>query len=245
MSRARRLAVVGLGAALLAGCGVLPDLPEPLPSSFVAGPTAAPTLDDAGLLSPDGVAAAERMAVRVRNVGCDGLSTGSGFALDATTVVTNRHVVADTAELHVSTYDGRDVAVVSVGTADVADLALVRTVDPLPSAPTLAPADPQVGDQVTVVGYPLGGRLTVTTGEVLGAVTDPRNVALGTVLVTDAPVELGSSGSAVLDAEGRVVGVVYGMDAEDRSYLVPVSTLTTLLADDAGFAELAPCQAGP
>ncbi len=98
------------------------------------------------------------------------------------------------------------------------------------------------GDVVTVVGYPQGGSLTVTQGQVIGVTTDPINANLGEVLVTDAPVEPGSSGSAVLDAQGRVVGVVYAKSASGQSYIVPVSTLTAVLADTTAFTPTAPCQ---
>jgi S1-C subfamily serine protease len=181
------------------------------------------------------------MAVRIRNVGCASLSTGSGFAIDETTLITNRHVVADSADLQLSTYDGRDIAVTASSTAGLADLAVVRTADPLPSAPVLAEADPAPGDAVTVVGYPEGGALTVTSGQVIGATTDPLNENLGQVLVTDAPVEPGSSGSAVLDTEGRVVGVVYAKNSTGQSFVVPVSTLKQMLADDSSFTATTSC----
>src|SRR5690606_11798814 len=126
-------------------------------------------------------------------------------------------------------------------TAELADLALVRTGEPLPSHPELADTDPVRGDPVTVVGYPQGGRLTVTTGQVIGATTDPLNENLGEVLVTDAAVEPGSSGSAALDAEGRVIGVVYAKNAADQSFLVPVSTLRALLADTEAFVPVEAC----
>ncbi|MCK9795499.1 serine protease [Isoptericola sp. 4D.3] len=235
-----------LVVASLAGCGVLPALPGPVPSDVVptdAAPSAAPTLDPAGAegLSPDGFDAVQRMAVRIRNVGCSGLSTGSGFAVDEHTLITNRHVVADSDTLQVSTYDGRDLEVAAAGSTSLADLALVRTADPLPSHPTLADADPRPGDEVTVVGYPEGGRLTITAGEVIGPTTDPLHENLGEVLLTDAPVEPGSSGSAALDADGRVIGVVYAKTSDDRSLLVPVSTLERVLDDAEGFRALPPC----
>jgi S1-C subfamily serine protease len=243
--RAERCVLVAGGTALLTaltGCAYLPDPPPPVPTSVV--PTAAPApaaAADGTQLSPDGFDAAQRMAVRIRNIGCGGLSTGSGFALDEHTLVTNRHVVADSAELQLSTYDGRDVAAEAASTAGLADLAVVRTVDALPAAPVLAEADPQVGDAVTVVGYPLGRQLTVTDGRVVGAVTDPLNENLGEVLVTDAPVEPGSSGSAALDAQGRVIGVVYAKNADGMSFLVPVSTLRAMLGDDTAFAPAPTC----
>lgn len=235
--------VVAVTALLgVVGCAYLPDPPAAVPTSVVP-PVAPPaTADvDGTLLSPDGFDAAQRMAVRIRNIGCGSLSTGSGFALDEHTLVTNRHVVADSAELQLSTYDGRDVGAEAASTAALADLAVVRTVDPLPAAPVLADADPQLGDPVTVVGYPLGRRLTVTDGRVVGAVTDPLHANLGEVLVTDAPVEPGSSGSAALDAQGRVIGVVYAKSADDMSFLVPVSTLRAMLADETAFGPAPAC----
>lgn len=246
-ARTLRPAAALLLVTSLAGCGVLPALPGPVPSDVVptrVAPSAAPSLDPSSAegLSPDGFDAVQRMAVRIRNVGCGGLSTGSGFAVDEHTLVTNRHVVADSESLEVSAYDGRDLAVSAAGSASLADLALVRTTDPLPSHPTLAAADPRPGDRVTVVGYPEGGRLTVTAGEVIGPTTDPLHENLGEVLLTDAPVEPGSSGSAALDADGRVIGVVYAKTSDDRSLLVPVSTLEHVLDDADGFRALPPCE---
>ncbi|QTE30684.1 S1C family serine protease [Pengzhenrongella sicca] len=237
----RALAALALAAPILAGCGVLPALPGPEPHDLVPSsvPGAEPT--ETGNLSPDGFDQARRMAVRIRNVGCDSLSTGSGFAIDATTLITNRHVVADSADLQLSTYDGRDIAATAASTASLADLAIVRTVDELPAFPELAEADPEPGDAVTVVGYPQGGQLTVTSGQVMGSTTDPLNENLGQVLVTDAPVEPGSSGSAVLDAEGRVIGVVYAKNVDDMSFIVPVSTLRSMLADEAMFVASPTC----
>ena len=240
--RARRrlvAALLALAVAPLSACADFPVRPPEAVHSFV--PSEPPVERPSGL-TPDGFDAVQRMAVRIRNVGCGSLSTGSGFAIDATTLITNKHVVADSAELQVSTYDGRDIDVTAASTASIADLALVRTAEELPSSPELADADPVRGDVVTVVGYPQGGSLTVTEGRVIGATTDPLNENLGEVLVTDAPVEPGSSGSAVLDAQGRVVGVVYAKNAAGQSFIVPVSTLAQVLADADAFTATTPCR---
>jgi S1-C subfamily serine protease len=196
-----------------------------------------------GTISPDGFDAVQRMAVRVRNVGCGELSTGSGFAVDEHTLITNKHVVADSDNLQVSTYDGRDIDVGTAATAALADLAIVRTRDALPSYPVLAEADPRQGDGVTIVGYPSGGELTVTSGLVIGSTRDPLNANLGEVLVTDAKVEPGSSGSAALDSQGRVIGVVYAKTADDDSLLVPISTVREMLGDATAFENVATCAA--
>lgn len=236
-------AILATGLALLVGCGpagTLPGMPGPERTDFVPTETdGAPEVS--GRLSPDGFDTVQRMAVRIRNVGCASLSTGSGFAIDATTLITNRHVVTDSDELQVSTYDGRDIDVTAASSAELADLAVVRTAEELTTYPELADADPLRGDAVTVVGYPRGGRLTVTEGQVIGAANDPLNANLGEVLVTDAPVEPGSSGSAVLDEDGRVVGVVYAKSAAGQSFIVPVTTLRELLADDDAFVPSPGC----
>ena len=238
----------GLAAPLaivltLGGCAVVEDFPHPPgPPVTAFVPTGAPEPKPEGdELSPDGFDTVQRMAVRIRNVGCGSLSTGSGFAIDAVTLITNKHVVADSADLQVSTYDGRDIDVTAASTATIADLAVVRTAAELPSYPELATADPVAGDPVSVVGYPQGGRLTVTTGTVIGSTTDPLNENLGEVLVTDAQVEPGSSGSAVLNADGQVVGVVYAKSAAGQSFIVPVGTLRTLLADSSAFSPASRC----
>lgn len=240
-SLAAGLAAGAVVLACASGCAALPTMPAPVPTGVVPSrpPAAEPT--SSGNLSPDGFDAAQRMAVRIRNIGCGSVSTGSGFAIDENTLVTNRHVVEDSSALQLSTYDGRDVAATAASTAGLADLAIVRTADALPAAPQLADTDPATGDAVTVVGYPLGQRLTITTGSVLGATTDPLNVNLGEVLVTDAPVEPGSSGSAVLDEDGRVVGVVYAKDAEGHSFVVPLSTLRSMLDDESAFTAAPTC----
>jgi S1-C subfamily serine protease len=226
---------------LIGGCGSLPPFPEP---AAIGETTAAATPSPgATTLSPDGFRTTERVAVRVRNVGCGGVSTGSGFAVSGDVLVTNRHVVAGADTLQVSTYDGQDLLVETAGAAVVADLALVSTRSGLPAAVTLAEADPAVGDRIEVVGFPSGGRLTSSTGTVLGFQEDPLDANAGQVVVTDAAAEPGSSGSPMYDTAGQVVGVVYAA-AEDgsRSLAVPVSTLRRLLTEPEARGDVPPCE---
>ncbi|MES1171129.1 MAG: S1C family serine protease [Actinomycetota bacterium] len=222
----------GIGAVLvaaLAGCGILPAAPSPVPTDFVPSPSQSPG-EMTGALSPDGFSAAQRMSVRVRNIGCGFLATGSGFALDEHTLVTNKHVVDNAKNIEVSTYDGRIIQATAAATTTIADIAIVTTEEPLGTThAALAEADPAEGDVVTIVGYPSGGRLTTTSGVVLGTTTDPLAAAAGSVLASTAVVEPGSSGSAVFNAAGEVVGVVYAKNNSDQSFIVPISTLSALL----------------
>lgn len=234
MTSGHRVGTAGALAALvalIAACGVVPAGPGPLPSDYVpAVPSSIPAPQ--GNLDPDGFTAAQRMTVRVRNVGCDALKTGTGFAVDAHTLVTNRHVIQDTKELQVTTYDGRTIDVTAASATAVADLAIVTTEQSIGGFSALAPQDPIEGDAITVIGYPGGGKLTTVSGVVLGSVADPLGAALGTVMVTTAPVEPGSSGSPVLNEKGEVVGVIYAKNENEQSFMVPVSLLRTLIAED-------------
>ena len=236
MTRVRRtlLAVSAVSAvAMLAGCGILPADPSAVPTDFVPSPSASPG-DLAGALSPDGFSAAQRMSVRVRNIGCGFLATGSGFALDEHTLITNRHVVENAKHIEISTYDGRVIQATAASTTTVADIAIVTTEESLgTSYADRSEEDPVEGDVITVVGYPSGGRLTTTSGVVLGETTDPLGGAVGTVLASTAQIEPGSSGSAVFNASGQVVGVVYAMNTSDQSFIVPISTLNKLLDEPA------------
>ncbi len=205
-----------------------------MPSDWVPEPSAAPELNNVAL-SPDGFSAAQRMTLRVRNIGCGFISTGSGFALDAYTLVTNRHVIDNTQRIELSTHDGRTVEVETASVTTVADIAIVTTATSMGGAFAVrADEDPLEGDAVTAVGYPKGGRLTTTTGVVLGPVQDPlaedgAGGAVDKVLATTVPVEVGSSGSPVLNEAGEVVGVVYAKNDNNQSFIVPVSTLNSLL----------------
>ncbi len=234
VSSARRGLALALASALvLGGCVALPAAPAPMPSDWVPSPTATPASSTVGL-SPDGFSAAQRMTVRVRNIGCGFVKTGTGFALDAFTLVTNRHVIKDSQNIQVSTHDGRSIDATAASSTTVADIAIITTTEPLGGAfAARAENDPEEGDVITVVGYPNGGKLTTVSGVVLGPVRDPLGSAVDTVLATTAVVEPGSSGSPVLNDDGEVVGVVYAKNDSNQSFIVPVSVLNTLLAQPA------------
>lgn len=139
-------------------------------------------------------------------------SSGSGFVVsrEGGFVLTNKHVVRGCAQVKVRADGGkpRSAAVQAFDPDD--DLALLRVA--LPNGPSATfREDPAVrpGDDVVAVGYPLAGLLA-----------DQVNVSTGTVnalaglyndlhlLQMSAPVQPGSSGGALFDASGHVVGVV-------------------------------------
>lgn len=224
----RPLLVVSCLALLVSGCA-LPVSPGPYPTDFVPSPSPGASLDSS-LLSPDGFNLAQRMTVRVRNVGCQKIVIGTGFAIDEHTLVTAGHVVEGSRLLEISTYDGQTFEATATGTTTVADLAIVEVEESLSSYGVLAEADPAVAGAVTIIGYPGGGRLTTTKAVVI--TTDPEDVDpnLGPAFGATTALEAGMSGAPVVNSEGEVVGVIYGASvALPQSFFIPVSTLRALL----------------
>jgi S1-C subfamily serine protease len=235
------LAVVGL-----AGCGLVPP-PSPAavtPSSEASSAPVA-TSTPASAVNVHGFTEFERAALRVRNVGCGTVATGSGFAISDHAFITNRHVVGGANLLQVSTFDGHDVEVTTTGAAVTADLAIVWTVQSLPASVRLAQSNPAIGAPVTAVGFPLGGPLTTSHGKVLGYAKDPVGWSSKPMLLNDAPIEHGSSGSALLNDDGELVGVVYAVTGPGSYYAVPVEILNSILQDPVSYSQSAPCGGAP
>lgn len=241
----RLMAAAGAVAslALVAGCADLAPVAPPEAAEATVRSVAPSRSLDLTAAEPtlEGFTELERAALRIRNIGCGGVRTGSGFAIAANVLVTNRHVVAGASTLEVSTFDGRDIDVRTSGAANVADLAIVRTAEPLPAFVPLASANPAVGQTVTAVGYPLGGPLTTTSGKVLGYRADPIAKSDLPMLLNSAPVEHGSSGSPLVDIAGELVGVVYASSGPGRTYAVPIDVLRGLLAEQESFTDRTAC----
>ncbi len=218
----------GALALLLVGCAA-PLPPGPYPTDFVPDESPSPTIDSF-LLSPDGFDAAQRMTVRVRNVGCETIVTGTGFGVDEHTLITAGHVVEGSRSIEITTYDGQTIEATALGSTTVADLAIIAVEESLPAFGELAEADPSISDAVTIVGYPGGGRLTTTRAVVI--TTDPEDVdpEVGPAFGATVVLEPGMSGAPVLNSDGQVVGVIYGVSENlPQSFFIPVSALQTLL----------------
>jgi S1-C subfamily serine protease len=181
-------------------------------------------------LSRDGfVRRAREITVRVRNLSCEGVALGSGFVIDGDTLITNRHVVAGADMLEVDTADGRTFEVSAAEVGVLGDVAFV-TVDG--SLPVIADLDgvAKQGSEVSAVGYPLGGPFTISKGVVVDEVDGYRFGVQGPVLRVTADVQHGNSGGPLLDARGRVAGVVYAIEtATGFGMAIPMDTVHRLL----------------
>ncbi len=139
-------------------------------------------------------------------------SLGSGVLVgEDGIVVTNNHVVEGGVELRVVLNDRREFPAELVLTDARTDLAVLR-IDPGPAPlPTLdfgASAGLQVGDLVLAIGNPFGVGQTVTQGIVSAlARTDVGMADAQSFIQTDAAINPGNSGGALVDLDGRLVGI--------------------------------------
>jgi S1-C subfamily serine protease len=137
---------------------------------------------------------------------------GSGIVLDAAgDIVTNNHVVRGASSFMVTTSNGARFRARLVGSFPPDDLAVIKVSGAHLQPATFADSSKlAVGDLAIAIGNPLGLRSSVTEGIVSGfrqAVPEEGNVTLPSVIQTSAAINPGNSGGALVDIEGRVIGI--------------------------------------
>jgi len=167
------------------------------------------------------VDAAKRSTVNVESVGCGGAHEGSGWTAAPETVVTNAHVVAGADRVIVRRPDGRTFPARVVVFDERRDLAVLEA--PGLNHPPLDLADPEPGAAAAVIGYPLGQNepraapaIVQLQQEALGRDIYGDATTRRQVLFLAASLRQGDSGSAVINAQGQVVGTAFAI-APDRS----------------------------
>ena len=141
---------------------------------------------------------------------------GSGVMVkrtgDTIYVLTNNHVVGSASEIKVKLSDNREFTAKLVGTDSRKDLALISftTKDKnIPIATLGNSNDMQVGDWVLAIGNPFGFQSTVTAGIVsaLGRQGVGPGNTIDQFIQTDAAINRGNSGGALVNMEGQVIGI--------------------------------------
>ncbi|MGH9836408.1 MAG: Do family serine endopeptidase [Blastocatellia bacterium] len=139
------------------------------------------------------------------------LGLGSGVIITADGyVVTNHHVVDGAEEIKVELVNNRVYEAKVVGLDPRSDLAVLKIVASDLSLLTLGDSDRvRVGDVVLAVGNPLGVGQTVTAGIIsaLGRTTGLSDGSFESFLQTDAPINQGNSGGALVNTLGELVGI--------------------------------------
>ncbi|MCE2460181.1 MAG: Do family serine endopeptidase [Pseudomonadales bacterium] len=138
-------------------------------------------------------------------------SAGSGVVIDARKghIVTNYHVTKDADRIVVTLKDRRTYDAELVGSDPLTDIALLKIeADDLKALPLGDSDDLSVGDFVVAIGSPFGFAQSATSGIVsgLGRSGFDRD-AYEDFIQTDAAINRGNSGGALMDLDGRLVGI--------------------------------------
>lgn len=231
MIRAVALGLTLVLTVLLAGCGLVdvdeppaytlqaqaPPLIVPFPEVDALAPAPARTLALGRARS-----LAQRTALSITIPACDD-DAARGFAVDARTLVAHRDVVSGGGYVRVSTANGSSTAVGAASAFRVGDLGVVRVARPVPRR--LQPARSVTAGASVVVVTERNGTIRTVPGVVVDTVQGATYGVRTPVLRLTSAIEKGDTGP-VLDANGRVIGAVFGVDARTTLGLaVPVSAL--------------------
>ena len=137
-----------------------------------------------------------------------GEGLGSGVILDSRGyIVTNNHVIADAQRIQVTLYDGTQLAAQLVGSDPLDDLAVLKvsTSEKLTAARLGDSSKLRVGQEVLVIGNPLGITQTVTSGIV--SALDRAVSTISDAIQTDVAINPGNSGGALVTLQGELVGI--------------------------------------
>lgn len=174
--------------------------------------------------------------------GGQGEASGSGVIYTADGyIITNNHVVEDAERLTVTLTDNRTFSAELIGRDEKTDLAVIKIdASNLPTLEIANSDEAEIGEWVLAVGNPLDLTSTVTAGIISAKGRSlaliPGRDAIESFLQTDAAVNPGNSGGALVDAEGRLLGINTAIATrtgmfQGYSFAIPVN-LVTRIADD-------------
>src|SRR5688572_27125636 len=166
-------------------------------------------------------------------------SVGSGFVIHRDGyIVTNAHVVAQTAERKVTFADGGefDAEIIAFDTDRDVAILKIDAGKPLPTLQLGRSNDLMIGETVIAIGNPLGYQNTVTAGVVSAIARDlhfGRQRTLSGLIQTDASINPGNSGGPLLNVLGELIGINTAIrgDAQNIGFAIPVDALRKLLPE--------------
>jgi len=176
-------------------------------------------------------------------------ASGSGVILsDDGYIVTNNHVVQDASSIEVTLNDKRTYDAKIIGTDPGTDLALIKIDEK--ELPFLAYGNSdsvKVGEWVLAVGNPFNLTSTVTAGIISAKARNlnilGKNSSIESFLQTDAAVNPGNSGGALVNTSGQLIGINAAIASNTGSYLgysfaIPVNIVKKVVEDFLQFGEI-------
>lgn len=167
---------------------------------------------------------------------------GSGVIISSDGyIVTNNHVINNATTLSVKLHDGRTFEAKVIGSDPATDVALIKIeAEGLPTLPFGSSDDLRLGEWVLAIGYPMDLQSTITAGIVsakarhLGAIDNKSGIE--SFIQTDAAVNPGNSGGALVNTRGELVGINTIIKTSTGSYVgysfaVPESIVRKVVMD--------------
>jgi len=137
-----------------------------------------------------------------RGVGSGVIATKDGY------ILTNNHVVENADEVKVALNDGREFTAKVIGKDPKTDVAVLKVeAKELPNAELTDSDQIEIGDMVLAIGNPFGIGQTVTMGMVSATKRATLGLDYEDFIQTDAAINPGNSGGALVDIQGRLVGI--------------------------------------
>jgi serine protease DegS len=167
-------------------------------------------------------------------------SLGSGVIVDAQAhVITNHHVIASADLIRAQLADGRVADAKIVGRDPDTDLAVLQLdlKDNVPIMPLGHSDRLRVGDIVLAIGNPVGLSQTVTQGIVSATGRGQLGVAtFENFIQTDAPINVGNSGGALINANGELIGIntavlAKNLGVEGIGFAIPVNLVRGVMTE--------------
>ena len=172
------------------------------------------------------------------------LGLGSGVIIkEDGYIVTNNHVIEGAEKLEVTLNDNKSYNATVIGADAATDLALLKIDATGLSSITFGNSDDlKVGEWVLAVGNPFGFTSTVTAGIVsakarsIGSATHSRQMGIDAFIQTDAAVNPGNSGGALVNTKGELVGIntaIYSQTGNytGYSFAIPTSIVQKVITD--------------
>ena len=166
-------------------------------------------------------------------------SLGSGVIVDAENgyILTNDHVIQDAYEITVTLTDGRSMSARILGRDPDTDVAVIQVpAESLTEIPLANSDRLRVGDFVVAIGNPFGLGQTVTSGIVSALGRSGLGIeSFEDFIQTDASINLGNSGGALVNLRGELVGIntaIYGAGGQGSigiGFAIPVNLATDIM----------------
>lgn len=177
-----------------------------------------------------------------------GAAAGSGVIISSEGyIVTNNHVIADASEIEVTLNDHSKYTAKLVGSDPSTDIAVLKIEGIKPFSPIILgnSDDVKIGEWVLAVGNPFNLTSTVTAGIVsakarninlIGNNSDKSIVPIESFIQTDAAVNPGNSGGALVNTKGELIGINTAIASETGSYTgysfaVPINLVQKVMRD--------------